>query len=61
MGETVPDTDFEDNESVDLEDEFNFSQDMFEDDDDEIDTTILDGDLFEDDDFDDDFDIEDDE
>ena len=61
LGETVDDTDFEDNESVDLEDEFNFSQDMFEDDDDEIDTTIPDGDLFEDDDFDDDFDIEDDE
>ncbi|MBE5737016.1 MAG: DNA-directed RNA polymerase subunit beta [Clostridiales bacterium] len=61
LGETVDDTGFEDNESVDLEDEFNFSQDMFEDDDDEIDTTIPDGDLFEDDDFDDDFDIEDDE
>ena len=61
LGETVDDTGFEDNESVDIEDEFNFTQDMFEDDDDEIDTTIPDGDLFEDDDFDDDFDVEDDE
>ena len=55
IGETV----FEDDESVDIDDEFGFdSNGMFEDDDDEIDTTIPDGDLF-DDDFDDDFDLED--
>ena len=49
IGETV----FEDSDADDLDDEFNFdSKAMFEDEDDEIDTTIPDGDLF-DDDFDD--------
>jgi DNA-directed RNA polymerase subunit beta len=49
----------EDDESVELDDEFNFdSSAMFEDDDDEIDTTIPNEDMF-DDDFDDDFDLED--
>ena len=44
IGETV----FEDSEADDLDDELGFDG-MFEDDDDEIDTTIPDGDLFEDD------------
>ncbi len=49
IGETV----FEDSNSDDLDDEFEFdAKSMFEDEDDEIDTTIPDGDLF-DDDFDD--------
>ena len=49
---------FEDNEVVDLDDEFNFdSKAMFEEEDDEIDTTIPDEELF--DDFDADFDEED--
>ncbi len=53
IGETV----FEDDEADDLDDEFNFDADtMFEDEDDEIDTTIPDGDMF-----DDDFDLEDEE
>ncbi len=53
--EDVPETVFEDNETVDIDDEFGFdTKGMFEDDDDEIDTTIPDGDMF-DDDFDDDF------
>jgi len=46
----IPETIFEDSESVEIDDEFNFTKDMFEDDDDEIDTTIPDGDMFEDDD-----------
>ena len=53
---------FEDNEEINLDDDFEFNaKDIFEDDDDEIDTTIPDGDLL-DDDFDDDFadDFEDD-
>ena len=53
---------YEDNEDINLEDDFEFNaKDIFEDDDDEIDTTIPDGDLL-DDDFDDDFvdDFEDD-
>ena len=51
VGETV----FEDTETVDLDDDFGFSaKDMFEDEDDEIDTTIPDDDIFEDDMFDDD-------
>ena len=49
------DATYEDNDVVDIDDEFNFdSNSMFEDDDDEIDTTIPDGDMFEDD-FEDDF------
>ena len=44
----VPETTFEDNEAVELDDEFNFTKDMFEDDDDEIDTTIPDDDMFDD-------------
>ena len=49
---------FEDTEAVDLDDEFGFdTNNMFEDDDDEIDTTIPDGDLLLDD-LDDDFDDE---
>ena len=58
--EEIPTPDFEDDESVDIDDEFNFDKSMFEDDDDEIDTTIPDGDLF-DDDFDDEFESEDNE
>ena len=58
--EELPTTDFEDDETVDIDDEFNFDKNMFEDDDDEIDTTIPDGDLF-DDDFDDEFESEDNE
>ena len=62
LSEDIPETVFEDTEMVDLDDELNFTKGMFEDDDDEIDTTIPDGDLFEDD-FDDldEFDIEDEE
>ncbi len=46
LGETV----FEDSDTDDLDDELAFDPDnMFEDDDDEIDTTIPDGDLFDDD------------
>ncbi len=44
----IPETIFEDNESVEIDDEFNFTKDMFEDDDDEIDTTIPDDDMFDD-------------
>ena len=58
--EDIPTPDFEDDESVDIDDEFNFDKSMFEDDDDEIDTTIPDDDLF-DDDFDDEFESEDNE
>ena len=54
----IPETIFEDNETVEIDDEFNFTKDMFEDDDDEIDTTIPDDDMFEDD---DDIDFEDEE
>ena len=55
----VPETIFEDNETVDLDDEFGFdANSMFEDDDDEIDTTIPDGDLL--DDFDDELELDDD-
>ena len=43
---------FADDEDVDLDDEFDFNKDMFEDDDEEIDTTVPDGDYL-DDDFDD--------
>ena len=51
----APETTFDDNESVELDDEFGFdAKGMFEDDDDEIDTTIPDDTVF-DDDFDDDF------
>jgi DNA-directed RNA polymerase subunit beta len=50
---------FEDDEMVDIDDEFNFDKSMFEDDDDEIDTTIPDDDLL--DDFDDEFETEDNE
>ena len=62
LSEDIPETVFEDTEMVDLDDELNFTKGMFEDDDDEIDTTIPDGDLFEDD-FDDldEFDVEDEE
>jgi DNA-directed RNA polymerase subunit beta len=62
LSEEIPETVFEDTEMVDLDDELNFTKGMFEDDDDEIDTTIPDGDLFEDD-FDDldEFDVEDEE
>ncbi len=57
--EEVPETIFEDNETVDIDDEFGFdANSMFEDDDDEIDTSIPDGDLL--DDFDDELDIDDD-
>ena len=53
VGETV----FEDTEAVDLDEDFGFSaKDMFEDEDDEIDTTVPDGDMFDDDMFDDDMD-----
>ncbi len=45
----IPETIFEDSESVEIDDEFNFTKDMFEDDDDEIDTTIPDDDMFDDD------------
>ena len=55
----LPENIFEDNEAVDLDDELGF-ENMFEDDDDEIDTTIPDGDLF-DDDFDDELDLGDEE
>ena len=52
---------FEDSEADDLDDELGFDADsMFEDDDDEIDTTIPDGEMF-DDDFEDDFQDEDNE
>ena len=53
--DAIPEPVFEDNESVDIDDEFGFADNMFEDDDDEIDTTIPDDTLF-DDDFDDDID-----
>ena len=53
------DTAFEDDETVEIEDEFNFTKDMFEDDDDEIDTTIPDGDMFDDE--DDELELEDEE
>ena len=43
---------FADDEDVDIDDEFDFNKDMFEDDDEEIDTTVPDGDYL-DDDFDD--------
>ncbi len=49
---------FVDNENVDISDEFDFDKDMFEEDDDEIDTTIPDDDMFEDDFEDDDEDKE---
>ena len=56
----IPETIFEDSESVEIDDEFNFTKDMFEDDDDEIDTTIPDNDMFADDE-DDEIDFEDEE
>ena len=57
--EEVPETIFEDTETVDIDDEFGFDANaMFEDDDDEIDTTIPDGDLL--DDFDDELELDDD-
>ncbi len=57
--EEIPETLFEDNETVDIDDEFGFdTKGMFEDDDDEIDTTIPDGDML--DDFDDELALEDD-
>lgn len=57
--EEVPETIFEDTETVDIDDEFGFDANaMFEDDDDEIDTTIPDGDLL--DDFDDELELGDD-
>ena len=55
----IPETIFEDNESVEIDDEFNFTKNMFEDDDDEIDTTIPDDDMFADE--DDEIDFEDEE
>ena len=46
---------YEDNEEVDLDEDFGFNaKDMFDDDDDEIDTTVPDDSMFDDDDFDDD-------
>ncbi len=56
----IPETIFEDSESVEIDDEFNFTKDMFEDDDDEIDTTIPDDDMFDDDD-DEELELEDEE
>ena len=56
FGEVDADDDnaFEDSDPVDLDDELGFdSSVMFDDDDDEIDTTIPDGDMFDDDLFDD--------
>ena len=51
---------YSDTEDVDLDDDFEFNaKDMFEDDDDDIDTTVPDTDIFEDDDFDDDFEDDD--
>ena len=40
---------FEDSEDVDISDEFDYDKDMFEDEDDEIDTTIPNGDDLADD------------
>ena len=60
LSDDAVDNIFEDNESVDIDDEFSFTKGMFDEDDDEIDTTIPDGDLFEDD-FDDELESEDNE
>ena len=60
IGEVVDDSAFEDDDDVSLEDEFEYdTNSMFDDEDDEIDTTIPDGEDL--DDLDDDFGFEDEE
>ena len=57
----IEETLYEDSEDVNIDEDYFNAKDMFDDEDDEIDTTVPDGDVLLDDDFDDDFDIEDEE
>ncbi len=57
----IEETLYEDSEDVNIDEDYFNAKDMFDDEDDEIDTTIPDGDMLLDDDFEDDFDVEDEE